>query len=52
VDGSAWSWGNNGLGQLGDNTTTSRFSPVSVIGGNSFSSIDAGENFFIALKSS
>jgi alpha-tubulin suppressor-like RCC1 family protein len=31
--GSAWAWGNNGSGRLGDNTITSRLSPVSVVGG-------------------
>ncbi len=33
TDGSAWAWGNNGGGRLGDNTATSRSSPVSVAGG-------------------
>jgi alpha-tubulin suppressor-like RCC1 family protein len=28
-----WAWGNNGSGRLGDNTTTNRSSPVSVVGG-------------------
>ena len=32
-NGTAWSWGYNGQGQLGDNTVTARSSPVSVIGG-------------------
>jgi len=32
-NGTAWAWGYNGNGQLGDNTTTSRTSPVSVVGG-------------------
>ncbi len=29
-DGTLWAWGNNGAGQLGDGTTTSRTSPVAV----------------------
>jgi len=32
ADGSAWSWGMNGFGQLGDGTRTNRLSPVPVEG--------------------
>jgi len=32
-NGTAWSWGCNGQGQLGTNSTISRSSPVSVVGG-------------------
>jgi len=32
-NGTIWTWGSNSEGQLGDNTTTSRSSPVSVVGG-------------------
>jgi alpha-tubulin suppressor-like RCC1 family protein len=31
-NGSAWAWGDNTCGVLGDNTTTNRSSPVSVVG--------------------
>lgn len=34
--GVAYAWGFNGSGQLGDNTVTSRSSPVLVLGGKSF----------------
>jgi alpha-tubulin suppressor-like RCC1 family protein len=33
ANGSIWAWGYNSFGQLGDNTVTSRLSPVSVVGG-------------------
>jgi len=32
-NGTLWSWGYNATGKLGDNTITSRSSPVSVVGG-------------------
>jgi alpha-tubulin suppressor-like RCC1 family protein len=33
TNGTAWAWGNNCYGRLGDNTTVAKSSPVSVIGG-------------------
>jgi alpha-tubulin suppressor-like RCC1 family protein len=33
ANGTAWAWGSNASGRLGDNTLTSRSSPVSVVGG-------------------
>jgi alpha-tubulin suppressor-like RCC1 family protein len=33
-DGTAWAWGGNGYGELGDNTTTQRRAPVQVVGPN------------------
>jgi alpha-tubulin suppressor-like RCC1 family protein len=51
ADGSVWSWGVASSGQLGDNTITSKSSPVSVVGGHSFSFLAAGNFFNLALKS-
>jgi alpha-tubulin suppressor-like RCC1 family protein len=42
--GQLWSWGLNTAGSLGDNTTTNRSSPVSVVGGiTSWCQISAGK---------
>ena len=42
-NGTAWGWGRNNCGQIGDNTTTSRSSPVSIIGGfSNWSQVSAG----------
>src|SRR6266568_3249689 len=56
-DGTVWAWGNNGNGQLGDNTTTERHAPVEVVGsggsGNltGITAIAAGGAHSLALKS-
>ena len=43
-DGQAWSWGQNNLGQLGDNSTTSKLTPVSIHGAKkTFCKIDSGD---------
>jgi len=56
-DGTVWTWGENELGQLGDNTTTKRHTPVQVKGpgGSGFltnmKAIDAKESSHtVALK--
>ena len=50
--GVAYGWGYNGFGQLGDGTTTSRLSPVSVIGGiTNWSQVDAGFSHSLGLTS-
>jgi hypothetical protein len=41
-EGQAFCWGFNGFGQLGDGTTTNRFTPVPVASGILFQSISAG----------
>lgn len=44
-------WGENGSGQLGDNSTTDRRSPVDVLGLANISAIAAGDNHTCALTS-
>ena len=41
-DGSVWAWGRNGDGQLGDNTTTNRDTPVQVLGPGGAGTLDLG----------
>ncbi len=49
VDGSVWTWGANGNGQLGDGTTTARSSPWQVTGLGSASAIGAGGAHTLAV---
>jgi hypothetical protein len=43
--GIAYAWGENSAGQLGDNTTTSRLSPVTVVGAiDTWAQVSAGES--------
>ncbi len=52
-NGTLWSWGANGSGQLGDNSATNRTAPVQVkvnsVYLNNYFSIGAGENFAVAM---
>ena len=51
ANGTAWAWGNNGQGRLGDNTTTTRSSPVQVVGGfTDWVQISAGYRFTHAIR--
>ena len=51
-NGTAWAWGNNGAGRLGDNTTVSKSSPVSVIGGFSdWCQVSGGGTNSLAIRS-
>ena len=45
-NGKAWGWGNNSSGQLGNNSTISRLTPVSVFGTKTFCQIAAGHSGF------
>lgn len=47
-DGSVWSWGSNGAGQLGDGTRVDRPTPVQA--GTGFSAVAAGEFHTLALR--
>ena len=49
--GAAYCWGVNGLGQLGDGTTTQRLAPVAVTGGLSFMTVGAGGFYTCGLTS-
>ena len=51
ANGTAWSWGNNTEGRLGDGTITSRRSPVSVFGGSSnWFQVGAGDRHSLAIR--
>lgn len=55
-DGTVWSWGNNGKGELGDGTLQFRTSPVQVKGPNGqgfldqIVAIDSGDDYTLALR--
>ncbi len=48
-DGTVWAWGANTYGQLGDNTTTTRPTPVQVSGLSNIIAISAAQQASIAL---
>ena len=51
-NGTAWAWGANNNGQLGDNTTVSKLSPVSVVGGfTDWIQVSGGSTHTVALRS-
>ena len=50
VDGTVWTWGYNGHGQLGDGTTTSRSSAVQVNALSEAHNVAAGYTHTVALK--
>jgi len=50
-NGTAWAWGFNSNGQLGDNTATSRLSPVSVVGGfTDWCQVAAGSTHSLGIR--
>ena len=48
-DGTVWAWGDNGSGELGDGTTTSRSSPAQVAGLADIIAVEAGWKLSVAL---
>jgi alpha-tubulin suppressor-like RCC1 family protein len=50
TDGTVWTWGENGNGQLGDNTIINRSSPVQIGVLTNWSQVSAGVNSCVALK--
>jgi alpha-tubulin suppressor-like RCC1 family protein len=51
TDGTLWTWGSNGSGQLGDNTTTSRSIPVTTFaGGTNWKQVAGGGYYTAAIK--
>lgn len=48
-DGTLWAWGNNQYGQLGDGTTTDKFSPIQIL--NNVIDVAAGYSHVLAIKS-
>jgi alpha-tubulin suppressor-like RCC1 family protein len=50
-DGTLWSWGSNGLGNLGDNTSVKKSSPVQTISyGTNWKQIKCSKNNSFAIK--
>jgi len=51
-DGTLWGWGSNTSGQIGDNSISTRSSPVSVLGENSYTHVADNIYFAAAVKGS
>jgi alpha-tubulin suppressor-like RCC1 family protein len=50
-NGTAWAWGNNSSGQLGDNDTINVSSPVSVVGGfTDWTQVSAGSSHSLGVR--
>ena len=51
ANGTAWAWGSNGSGQLGDDTVVTKSSPVSVVGGfTDWIQVNGGSNHSLGLR--
>lgn len=50
-DGTVWTWGGNGSGQLGDGSTNDRVAPMQVTGLTSVVAVAAGSSHSAAVKS-
>jgi len=53
TDGTLWGWGDDSNGELGDGTTTSRFSPslmIQIGTATNWKAVSVGDSFTIALK--
>lgn len=51
TDGTLWMWGSNAYGQLGDNTTVQRSSPVQTVsGGTNWKKVSNGSSTTAAIK--
>jgi alpha-tubulin suppressor-like RCC1 family protein len=51
TNGTIWAWGSNSSGQLGDETTVSKSSPVSVVGGfTDWCGVSAGSNHSLGIR--
>ena len=51
TDGTLWSWGSNGSGQLGNGITTTAPSPVQIGSATTWASVAAGIGFSAAIRS-
>ena len=49
TDGTAWCWGDNGYGQLGNGTTTTGYTPVPVGTATNWITVDAGASHTAGL---
>jgi alpha-tubulin suppressor-like RCC1 family protein len=52
TDGTLWTWGNNAIAQLGNNTATLSLTPITTFaGGTNWKQISCGDNFIAAVTS-